>query len=733
VHVLWPFINWRTGEYERGWRAWPLFGRSVSEGGEHRTWYALWPLIRWATRGDETTRYAFPFYFARRSQKADWDVLLPLFCSRRGESGDRFFLSPLYCSGEDSEASWRMVLPLYFETDNEEGLSRVLLPLYFETHTEQGSSRVLLPVYFEEHTAQGVERMLLPLFWHRRTGEDSLFLSLPYWEGRSADRSWRVVPPLYYENRAGQVLSRLLFPLLYHRRDPEGRLLLTPLLGINRRGEKETVYALPLLSSYARGPEANEVWALFPLMRWRWKDGLEQSHVIPFYYWDREKGLFLSPLWSSRYKGDHRFTNWLVLLAHTFRNPEMSGFSVLLFGMARGTDRLYHGLFPLWFYSRDPDRRHLNVGLPLLDYESGEEGKRLAFLWPFGEVRWAGEETGHRVFPFWSYSRGADRRHLNVGLPLLDYEGSEKGRRLAFLWPFGQVRWAGEETGHRLFPLWSYGRTPQERWLNLALVLARYRSADGIKKLHVLGPLAGGRWDEEGYRHHAWPFYSAARTERERKLILGPTLGDLWLLGTHRLDETVRNRAFPLSWGRSLQQEHRDGAPGDESVRVRRSWFTAFPFVYAWSEAPMVDHEPEGPDGAEPPRDSAPEPMPRRSLTVLALFHHARTGDPDSAESPRGRRWFWFLGPLFDSLKEVTPAEGEPGETDLYVRRRILWRVMHYERVNDETSLDLFPGITYDTGPGRKTFSLLWRVFRYERRPDAPSKYHVLFIPFGGG
>ncbi len=27
VHVLWPIVNWKTGQGETGWRVWPLYGQ----------------------------------------------------------------------------------------------------------------------------------------------------------------------------------------------------------------------------------------------------------------------------------------------------------------------------------------------------------------------------------------------------------------------------------------------------------------------------------------------------------------------------------------------------------------------------------------------------------------------------------------------------------------------------------------------------------------------------------
>jgi len=69
------------------------------------------------------------------------------------------------------------------------------------------------------------------------------------------------------------------------------------------------------------------------------------------------------------------------------------------------------------------------------------------------------------------------------------------------------------------------------------------------------------------------------------------------------------------------------------------------------------------------------------------------------------------------------------GQVDNYVRSRVLWRLWHFERLNDDVSVDVFPAITYDRrGAGFRKTSFLWRLFRYER--DGRSrKLDVLFVP----
>ena len=52
------------------------------------------------------------------------------------------------------------------------------------------------------------------------------------------------------------------------------------------------------------------------------------------------------------------------------------------------------------------------------------------------------------------------------------------------------------------------------------------------------------------------------------------------------------------------------------------------------------------------------------------------------------------------------------------------------ETNNGLTSRDIFPFITWDTGPDEINVSFLWRLLHYQRKGDRRGG-HILFIPFG--
>ena len=75
--------------------------------------------------------------------------------------------------------------------------------------------------------------------------------------------------------------------------------------------------------------------------------------------------------------------------------------------------------------------------------------------------------------------------------------------------------------------------------------------------------------------------------------------------------------------------------------------------------------------------------------------------------------------------------ESVPEENHEYARRRVLWRLYHYEQLNGDESTDVFPAITWDRRKdGYRKFSFLWRFFRWERDPEKGTSLDVLFIPF---
>lgn len=84
---------------------------------------------------------------------------------------------------------------------------------------------------------------------------------------------------------------------------------------------------------------------------------------------------------------------------------------------------------------------------------------------------------------------------------------------------------------------------------------------------------------------------------------------------------------------------------------------------------------------------------------------------------------------LYDTKRNTVEATNKTPALD-YTRRRILWRLWHYEKRNGNVSVDLFPFITRDTRTdGFRKTSFIWRFYRYERAPDGKVARDLFFIP----
>lgn len=114
----------------------------------------------------------------------------------------------------------------------------------------------------------------------------------------------------------------------------------------------------------------------------------------------------------------------------------------------------------------------------------------------------------------------------------------------------------------------------------------------------------------------------------------------------------------------------------------------------------------------------------RRNSSFFPLWA-ARTDAPKGEDGPTLAERSILLR-LYDSRIE-SGTDDEPHD---YVRRRILWRAWHYERLNGDVSVDSLPFVTYDRKEdGFKRITFLWRFFRYETHPDEGRKIDLLFLP----
>ena len=88
-----------------------------------------------------------------------------------------------------------------------------------------------------------------------------------------------------------------------------------------------------------------------------------------------------------------------------------------------------------------------------------------------------------------------------------------------------------------------------------------------------------------------------------------------------------------------------------------------------------------------------------------------------------------LLYALYDTRRKSAQATGAAKPLE-YERRRILWRLWHYEKRNGDVSVDIFPAITYDTRTdGFRKTSLMWRLYRYEKHPGGGADLDLFFLP----
>ena len=84
-------------------------------------------------------------------------------------------------------------------------------------------------------------------------------------------------------------------------------------------------------------------------------------------------------------------------------------------------------------------------------------------------------------------------------------------------------------------------------------------------------------------------------------------------------------------------------------------------------------------------------------------------------------------------LYRRTERRGVPEEPDR-VRHRVLWKLWDWERKGEEVSLDMFPGVTWDSrADGYRKAAWLWRLFRWEKDAEGRTSVDVLFVPVWRG
>ena len=736
---LWPLayyrdpalsILWPIGEFsDDRFAIRPLF--SMYRDGKDEPWYeynSLGGLISVDTRHHR--HMFFPLYYCDEEEDTflsllyahgrDWYAIPPLLSWWNDDGSGRILLG---LGGWDDSRAW--AFPLFYRDAATDTLATLIwatqaghwsaIPPLLSWWTDDGSGRVLLGLGGWDDS----RAWAFPLFYANE--EDDTFLSLLYAQGSD----WSAIPPLlswWNDDGSGRVLLGLggwdesrawALPLFY--RDAASETLVTPLWA--KQAEHWSAIP-PLLSWWNRNPTSGES-SLYLL------GGLagfepDTDWIFPLYYRDKENDTLLSlPYAHGR--------DWSAIppLLSWWEND---GSGRVLLGLGGWDDNWErHWVFP--FYTRNAANGSFGSLLyaqgpgwhviPPLLTKWDDKGTGRALL---GLGGWGPDESW--FFPLWYHDSD------EFLTPLWGRSSWGVDHFTYWLTPLFGTR-SGSKTGSWLFPLWDIEHFADGSWSNTFLLLCGTR---------------GGPREDNRTSFWFWPIFSDETNPKLAQLqaeMDAPRAADrqfyreeehsIWNAETkkhepHRVIAPVRDRAdeestFLLGIGGS--EHHVTLAPSPWRITHTLNpspWGIAQTFGEISEKGPLARF-------AE--TNAAARYLAKDSSWFFPLWSHERRRgvmfDLPSGEKSLDAELETFRALLFlyDWHHESVPEENHD-----YARRRVLWRLYHYERLGDAESTDIFPAITYDRRKdGYSKFSFLWRFFRYERDPEKGSSLDILFIP----
>jgi len=738
LHLVWPLARFERGPRQDKNRVFPLFWQGRQSDGNR--WFYSLPLGTYATPLQQVRgSWVFPLYAHMNSPCERYLHTLLGGNGRDGSTGYGWLLPMLGGWSHGPEGSSQVAaLGLWYREKGMVSGHNWLLPLYWRQWSPEkssfytllgggsravdGSGRLITPFYMRFMESPEDRLTVVPpaLAWQRKQksrtdlyllGGLSRFSSgthplssylFPLWYRQSATGT--LLTPVFQKggNAATAARWNAVAPLYYHRESETSSVWATPLGAVVRRADgtgrtltpfyvhvadspDETITGIPpLLSWRHRTPGRTDDWLLLGLGRRSHGETPGPSHLFPLWYRNPATDSLLSPLWARWPSGNSRVTAVPPLVSWRRTDADGTQATRLAGGLASVTKRADGSLqrshlFPLYYINRDSE----SMLSPL--YAS-----------------WRSGPDHYRLVPpllAWQRTHADQQRDTRVLAGLGGWQRSA----------------AGEYQQSYLFPLYTYSRQsylytplyghdgPQGDFTYWLTPLAgHYRNG---QKGHWLFPVYRRRIDEKTGYHDSrflWGGYRTDATSRRTSLfplfnwrhVRRPTVDIDWTSKSglcQRLvaEEDRLSMLLLFCRSREVMQFGDKAAPRFEGTAYRR------------------------------------EEVRRNRLFPFWHFEKSQFGDERQAVASQGS----LLWKLYDVKKELSQASGDVPAHD-YVRRRVLWRFWHYERLNGELSVDSFPFITYDRKPdGFRKTSFAWRVFRYEKHPDGTRKLDLLFVP----
>ena len=753
-HFVFFPLYWHYGE---PWGAeggsdslFPLWILSRKENDHFRLW-SPWPLVRvWSDQKSDTAgSMILPLYWQRSNPRVS-EFYSPLWLARHKENGDFWrCLPPLYfqtASGDD----WSFITPLWAQGRSGAEAWRAQVPLWFYRQDASGGFDLFAPLPLVRFWSDGSGRdggnMVLPLYYCNRQGTSSRFLSIPWSSFTDKDSHWRLVPPLFYQS-SNSVRSTVI----------------TPLWAQGRSGSGSWEMATPLWFRSREGTNRFSLYCPWPLAHfWSARRGEDYGSAVFPLYWQRrqnEASHFISWLWFSRTEPDG--SGWRLLSPLFYQETTATGSRLITPLWAQGHTETndWRAVIPLCYWDR---RQHVLLSPLWAQWRSGESETWLA-PWLFSWNTSSPERDDLTLLGGFAHASWGEKPGPSYVFPVY-YRDPAAGTLLSPVW----LRWQSADTRTTLIPeLLSWKTRNPERsdlWLAGGMARASWGSKPGADYVlplyyrdssrlltpffgwdtaadfvYLATPLAGIRTDEHS---GSWlfPLYLHSRDKQT------DTVNDNYCLlgGDHRARQESRAWFIPLFYYRDLLPPASAPESSNGAYTYGKS-FWCLPICWYRNDSVFRPARPRSTISNEPlpaPTSASDENPPfETTATNIPLVHsdilsHGafplyRCSVQTTPAEGTSKREVSILFRLYDYRHEVEPSPvAGPVATNDYTRSRVLWRLWHYERLNGNVSVDVFPAFTYDhKTDGFRKASFLWRVFRFERAPEGNSKLDILFIP----
>lgn len=392
-------------------------------------------------------------------------------------------------------------------------------------------------------------------------------------------------------------------------------------------------------------------------------------------------------------------------------------------------------LFPLWLHSRIDGGRDTWILWPF--YRNVETDKSDAFhLWPlYGDYKYEKKDKRYR-FAFWPLCHDWRSEDRVLTLTPVWSTGARKGNEWKLLFPlYYSNANSVKDTSCLLTPLFGQTRTGEKaRWFIFPLSSSAAWGEEE-KDLWIAAPLSHFRWGGNRKQSHVLPIYYY---DSKENIFLSPFYSrqsrddrgffNVMMFLSHYEYRSDGRRSFWLF--PPLTQFSRGGEPGygegwllsrhtsKQEIDGVGEVASRHTNILQWAEFARYygDFKYRGPAGTTMMKGE----WQRNGW--WPLWEYNRFEEIEN----KHRRSDFSLGTFLYRSHLERDATAETGSA----RRRVLWKVIDYERNDDALSLDVFPGITWDSKDnGYSKCSFLWRMFRNERTEDGGRNLDILFIP----